>query len=142
MASLLSSASTSSASTVVVPPTIHCGGGFVEGEVLLNFRQLQEENFDEVRVELSGNIQTRVRRNKHVYEESSTSIHLRRPTGGRSSQRTGVAHWGRRRSSRASRRSCRTSSTRTSRRSHTLRIASSFHMTPRSRSSGICYGLW
>ncbi|KAI1791024.1 hypothetical protein LXA43DRAFT_448963 [Ganoderma leucocontextum] len=69
MASLLSSASTSSALTVVVPPTIHCGGSFVEGEVLLNFRQLQEENFDEVCVELSGDIQTRVRRNKHLYEE-------------------------------------------------------------------------
>ncbi|KAI1782553.1 hypothetical protein LXA43DRAFT_905447 [Ganoderma leucocontextum] len=58
MASLLSSASTSSELTVVVPPTIHCGGGFVEGEVLLNFRQLQEENFDEVCVELSGDIHT------------------------------------------------------------------------------------
>ncbi|KAI1789244.1 hypothetical protein LXA43DRAFT_893215, partial [Ganoderma leucocontextum] len=44
--------------TVVVPPTIHCGGSFIEGEGLLNFRQLQEENFDEVCVELSGDIHT------------------------------------------------------------------------------------
>ena len=57
---LLSSASTSSALAVVVQPTIRCGGNYVEGEVLLNFRQLQEEKFDEVCVNLSENVHTYV----------------------------------------------------------------------------------
>lgn len=60
MTSLLSSPSASSALTVNIPPTIHCGGNYVEGEVLLNFRELQAENFDEVCVQLSGNIHTYV----------------------------------------------------------------------------------
>ncbi|PIL37726.1 hypothetical protein GSI_01420 [Ganoderma sinense ZZ0214-1] len=70
MTSILSPASTSSALTVVIPPTIHCGGGYVEGQILLNFRQLHEENFDEVCVQLSGNIHTRLRRKRSLDEEN------------------------------------------------------------------------
>ncbi|PIL37736.1 hypothetical protein GSI_01430 [Ganoderma sinense ZZ0214-1] len=69
MTATQSSASASSALTVVIPPTVHCGGGYVEGQVLLNFRQLLEENIDEVCVQLSGNIHTRLRKNKRIYEE-------------------------------------------------------------------------
>ncbi|TFK83755.1 hypothetical protein K466DRAFT_497860 [Polyporus arcularius HHB13444] len=43
-----------------VPPRIYCAGGDVEGEVLLDFRQLQQENIQQVHVKFRGSVHTYV----------------------------------------------------------------------------------
>ena len=44
--------------TLALPPTIYVAGGFIEGEVLIDFRQLQQENIQEVHLKLRGVLQT------------------------------------------------------------------------------------
>ena len=46
--------------SLVVPPTTYCPGSDVEGEVLLEFPQVQDEQIDEVVVELRGKIKVYV----------------------------------------------------------------------------------
>ncbi|TBU44365.1 hypothetical protein BD309DRAFT_40979 [Dichomitus squalens] len=77
--SLLPSSSLSSALTVVVPPSIHCTGGFVEGEVQLNFRHLQEEDINQVHIALRGEIQSRARRGRRTYEENHLILNTSLP---------------------------------------------------------------
>lgn len=42
---------------VVVPPKTYCSGSFVEGEVRLNFRHLQEDRLEQIWVILRGRAQ-------------------------------------------------------------------------------------
>ena len=46
--------------SLVIPPTAYCAGSDVEGEVLLQFPQVQDEQIDEVVVELRGKIKVYV----------------------------------------------------------------------------------
>ena len=46
--------------SLVIPPTTYCPGSDVEGEVLLEFPQVQDEQIDEVVVELRGKIKVYV----------------------------------------------------------------------------------
>ncbi|RPD67560.1 hypothetical protein L226DRAFT_529885 [Lentinus tigrinus ALCF2SS1-7] len=65
----------SQALTLSIPPTIFCAGSDVEGEVLLDFRQLQQENIQQVYVKLRGSVQTMVQRDKKTKRETIPLIH-------------------------------------------------------------------
>ena len=85
-----------SALTVVVPPTIHCTGNFVEGEVQLNFRHLQEEDFTEVLIALRGEVVSYVSRAaapRPLLSEHPipTSLSFRRARRGRQNDWKGLA---------------------------------------------------
>ncbi len=46
--------------SLVIPPTTYCPGSDVEGEVLLQFPQVQDEQIDQVTVELRGKMKVYV----------------------------------------------------------------------------------
>ncbi|RPD67562.1 hypothetical protein L226DRAFT_529889 [Lentinus tigrinus ALCF2SS1-7] len=65
----------SPALTLSVPPTIFCTGGDVYGEVLLDFRQVQQENIQQVHVKLRGFMQTMINRQSSTQRETIPLIH-------------------------------------------------------------------
>ena len=71
MSNLASSTSSgqTGAFSLVIPATTYCAGSDVEGEVLLEFSQVQDEMIDEVTVELRGKLK--------VYAFSSCSCRTR-----------------------------------------------------------------
>ncbi|KAH9939414.1 uncharacterized protein BXZ73DRAFT_99619 [Epithele typhae] len=56
--------SSPSAITLSVRPTIHLSGSFLEGEVLLDYRKLQEEDIQEVHLKLRGALAVHIQRGK------------------------------------------------------------------------------
>ena len=50
--------SSTQALTLSVPSTLYCAGSDVEGEVLLDFRQVQQENIQHVHIKLKGSVHT------------------------------------------------------------------------------------
>ncbi len=52
--------SSSPAIEVVLPPVTYCSGSYVEGEVHLNFRNLQHDKFEKIWVTLKGRVQAYV----------------------------------------------------------------------------------
>ena len=46
--------------SLVIPPTTYCPGSDVEGEVLLEFPQMQDEQIDEVVLEFRGRLKVYV----------------------------------------------------------------------------------
>lgn len=57
---MLSRFTSTSALTVYIPPAIYPAGSTVEGEVSIDFRQLQEEHIEEVQIRLRGSSKTSV----------------------------------------------------------------------------------
>ena len=51
---MLGGITSTSALTVYIPPAIYAAGNSIEGEVAIDFRQLREENIEEVQVRLRG----------------------------------------------------------------------------------------
>ncbi|KAI0697064.1 hypothetical protein C8T65DRAFT_28134 [Cerioporus squamosus] len=62
--------SSSPAIEVILPPTTYCSGSYVEGEVHLNFRNLQHDKYEKIWVTLKGRAQA------YVDEEERKSIPL------------------------------------------------------------------
>ena len=58
--SMLSRFTSTSAFSVYIPPAIYPAGATIEGEVELRFRDLQEENIEEVQLRLRGTSRTYV----------------------------------------------------------------------------------
>ncbi len=55
---MLGGITATSALTICIPPAIYAAGSSIEGEVAIDFRQLREENIEEVQVRLRGSSHT------------------------------------------------------------------------------------
>ncbi|KAI0737846.1 hypothetical protein C8Q80DRAFT_1114565 [Daedaleopsis nitida] len=66
---MLSRFTSSSALTIHIPPAIYVAGSTIEGEVEVDFRALQEEKIEEVRIRLRGAAKTWIHHDRtHLFE--------------------------------------------------------------------------
>ena len=69
---MFSRLTSSSALTIYVPPAIYTEGSTVAGEVSIDFRQLREENVEEVQLRLRGSSKTSVPSSRLPHRSSLT----------------------------------------------------------------------
>ncbi|PIL33882.1 hypothetical protein GSI_03588 [Ganoderma sinense ZZ0214-1] len=72
---MLDSITATSALTVYIPPAIYAAGSSIEGEVAIDFRQLREENIEEVQVRLRGSSHTVIHRGETTLNETIRLVH-------------------------------------------------------------------
>ncbi|PIL33878.1 hypothetical protein GSI_03584 [Ganoderma sinense ZZ0214-1] len=72
---MLGSITATSALTVYIPPAIYAAGSSIEGEVAIDFRQLREENIEEVQVRLRGSSHTAIHRGETTLNETVRLVH-------------------------------------------------------------------
>ncbi|RDX47805.1 hypothetical protein OH76DRAFT_1484486 [Lentinus brumalis] len=59
-----------------LPSMVYCAGSNVEGEVLLDFRQLREEDIQQVQVKLRGSVHTMIKRDKTTLRETIPLVYV------------------------------------------------------------------
>ncbi|KAI0691290.1 hypothetical protein C8T65DRAFT_670569 [Cerioporus squamosus] len=67
--------SSTQALNLSIPPTIYCAGSNVEGEVLVDFRRVQEEGIQQVHVKLRGSVHTMISADKSSARETIPLIY-------------------------------------------------------------------